>query len=75
MTILVTGGLGYIGSHTVVELLKNNFQVIIVDDMSNSEKFILDNIEKVAGKRVGARTGTGCVARSRAGAGDFLGFA
>ena len=51
MTILVTGGLGYIGSHTVVELLKNNFQVIIVDDMSNSEKFILDNIEKVAGKR------------------------
>jgi UDP-glucose 4-epimerase len=51
MTILVTGGLGYIGSHTVVELLQNNFQVIIVDDMSNSEKFILDNIEKVAGKR------------------------
>ena len=51
MTILVTGGLGYIGSHTVVELLQNNFQVIIVDDLSNSEKFILDNIEKVAGKR------------------------
>lgn len=50
-TILVTGGLGYIGSHTVVELLQNNFQVIIVDDLSNSEKFILDNIEKVAGKR------------------------
>jgi UDP-glucose 4-epimerase len=51
MTILVTGGLGYIGSHTVVELLQNGFHVIIVDDMSNSEKFILDNIEKVAGKR------------------------
>ena len=51
MTILVTGGLGYIGSHTVVELLQNNFQVIIVDDMSNSEKFILDNIEKIGGKR------------------------
>ncbi|UFK97390.1 UDP-glucose 4-epimerase GalE [Kaistella faecalis] len=51
MTILVTGGLGYIGSHTVVELLKNNFQVIIVDDLSNSEKFILNNIEEVAGKR------------------------
>ncbi|HMU06771.1 MAG TPA: UDP-glucose 4-epimerase GalE [Kaistella sp.] len=51
MTILVTGGLGYIGSHTVVELLNNNFEVIIVDDLSNSEKFILDNIEKVAGKR------------------------
>lgn len=51
MTILVTGGLGYIGSHTVVELLQNGFQVIIVDDLSNSEKFILENIEKVAGKR------------------------
>lgn len=51
MTILVTGGLGYIGSHTVVELLQNNFQVIIVDDMSNSEKFIFDNIEKIGGKR------------------------
>lgn len=50
-TILVTGGLGYIGSHTVVELLQNNFEVVIVDDLSNSEKFILDNIEHVAGKR------------------------
>ena len=51
MTILVTGGLGYIGSHTVVELLNNNFEVVIVDDLSNSEKFILQNIEKVAGKK------------------------
>lgn len=50
-TILVTGGLGYIGSHTVVELLNNNFEVIIVDDLSNSEKFILENIEKVSGKK------------------------
>ena len=38
MAILVTGGLGYIGSHTVVELLNNNFEVVIVDDLSNSEK-------------------------------------
>ncbi|WP_304344069.1 UDP-glucose 4-epimerase GalE [Chryseobacterium koreense] len=51
MAILVTGGLGYIGSHTVVELLHNDFDVVIVDDLSNSEKFILDNIEKVSGKR------------------------
>lgn len=51
MTILVTGGLGYIGSHTVVELLSSGFEVVIVDDLSNSEKFILDNIEGVAGKR------------------------
>lgn len=51
MTILVTGGLGYIGSHTVVELLNNNFDVVIVDDLSNSEKFILQNIEELAGKK------------------------
>lgn len=51
MAILVTGGLGYIGSHTVVELLNNGFEVVIVDDMSNSEKFILNNIEEVAGKK------------------------
>ncbi|MDO5615737.1 MAG: UDP-glucose 4-epimerase GalE [Cruoricaptor ignavus] len=51
MAILVTGGLGYIGSHTVVELLNNGFDVVIVDDLSNSEKFILQNIEEVAGKK------------------------
>lgn len=52
MAILVTGGLGYIGSHTVVELINNNYEVIIVDDLSHSEKFILHNIEKVTGKRL-----------------------
>lgn len=51
MTILVTGGLGYIGSHTVVELLNNDFEVVIIDDMSNSEKFILQNIEEITGKK------------------------
>lgn len=51
MTILVTGGLGYIGSHTVVELLNSGFEVIIVDDLSNSERFILDNISEVTGKK------------------------
>ena len=51
MAILVTGGLGYIGSHTVVELLNNNFEVVIIDDLSNSEKFILENIEEVSGKK------------------------
>ncbi|RNA62147.1 UDP-glucose 4-epimerase GalE [Chryseobacterium nematophagum] len=51
MAILVTGGLGYIGSHTVVELLNNNFDVVIVDDLSNSEKFILNNIEEITGKK------------------------
>lgn len=51
MAILVTGGLGYIGSHTVVELLHNGFEVVIIDDLSNSEKFILHNIEEITGKR------------------------
>lgn len=51
MAILVTGGLGYIGSHTVVELLNDNFEVVIVDDLSNSERFILKNIEEITGKK------------------------
>jgi UDP-glucose 4-epimerase len=51
MAILVTGGLGYIGSHTVVELLNSNYDVVIVDDLSNSEKFILKNIEEITGKK------------------------
>lgn len=51
MAILVTGGLGYIGSHTAVELLHNGFEVVIIDDLSNSEKFILHNIEEITGKR------------------------
>jgi UDP-glucose 4-epimerase len=51
MAILVTGGLGYIGSHTVVELLNNNFDVVIVDDLSHSERFILNNIEEITGKK------------------------
>ena len=38
MSILLTGGLGFIGSHTAVELLNNNYNVIIVDDLSNSKK-------------------------------------
>ena len=51
MAILVTGGLGYIGSHTVVELLNHDFEVVIVDDMSNSERFILNNIQEITGKK------------------------
>ncbi len=49
-TVLVTGGLGYIGSHTVVELLVAGYQVIVVDNLSNSERFILDRIIKIAQK-------------------------
>ena len=51
MSVLVTGGLGYIGSHTVVELLNSNKKVIIVDDLSNSKIEVLDSIEKITGKR------------------------
>lgn len=50
-TVLVTGGLGYIGSHTVVELISQGFTVIIVDNLSNSEIFILDRIEQISGTR------------------------
>ncbi|WP_282037588.1 UDP-glucose 4-epimerase GalE [Saccharicrinis aurantiacus] len=49
--ILVTGGTGYIGSHTVVELQNSGFDVVVVDDLSNSKIEVLDNIEKITGKR------------------------
>ena len=50
MSILVTGGAGYIGSHTVVELLNNGMKVIIIDDFSNSKPQVLENIKKITGK-------------------------
>ena len=49
--ILVTGGTGYIGSHTVVELHNAGYEVVIVDDLSNSKIEILDQLEKITGKR------------------------
>ncbi|MGI6580274.1 MAG: UDP-glucose 4-epimerase GalE [Saccharofermentanales bacterium] len=51
MNILVTGGAGFIGSHTVVELLDRGDQVVIVDDLSNSHLKVLDRIEKITDKR------------------------
>jgi UDP-glucose 4-epimerase len=45
--ILVTGGLGYIGSHTVVELVNKGYEVVIVDDLSNSSLSVLDGINKI----------------------------
>ena len=51
MTVLVTGGAGYIGSHTVVELLSAGHETIIVDDLSNAKGDVIDRIETITGKR------------------------
>lgn len=51
-TILVTGGCGYIGSHTVVDLIENGFDVITIDNNSRSNAAILNGVEKITGKRV-----------------------
>lgn len=50
--ILVTGGLGYIGSHTCVELLNNNYNVIVIDDLSNSKIEVKEKIEKITNKKI-----------------------
>jgi UDP-glucose 4-epimerase len=46
-TILVTGGTGFIGSHTVVELLQKNYSVVVVDNLLNSNKKVLERIREV----------------------------
>ena len=50
--ILVTGGCGYIGSHTLVDLIQNGFQVISVDNNSRSKASILDGVERTTGVKV-----------------------
>jgi len=50
-TILVTGGAGYIGSHTCVELLQAGCDIVIVDNLCNSKAVVIDRIEKIAGRR------------------------
>ena len=47
--VLVTGGAGYIGSHTVVELQNNGYDVVIVDNFSNSQPSVVENITKITG--------------------------
>lgn len=51
--ILVTGGAGYIGSHTVVELLAAGYEVFVIDNLVNSKPSVLDRIERIAGRRPG----------------------
>jgi UDP-glucose 4-epimerase len=50
MRILVTGGAGYIGSHTVLELLKENYEVVVIDNLSNSKETSLNRVKKLSNK-------------------------
>lgn len=52
MSILVTGGAGYIGSHTVVELQNSGYDVVVLDNLSNSSEKSLERVEKITGKKV-----------------------
>ena len=52
MKILVTGGTGFIGSHTCVELLDAGFEVVIIDNLYNSQRDAVDKIEAISGKKV-----------------------
>ena len=60
MKILVTGGTGYIGSHTAIELLDNGYEVVIVDNLSNSKKEVVDRIKDITGKDVTFYEGNVC---------------
>lgn len=52
MSVLVTGGLGYIGSHTVVELIKQGYEPIVVDNLSNAKIEMIEQIKKITGKTI-----------------------
>ena len=52
MKVLVTGGTGYIGSHTIVELISHGYEVVAVDDFSNSKPVVLDNLKEITGKEI-----------------------
>jgi len=51
-TVLVTGGAGYIGSHTTVELLTSGYEVVVIDNLSNSKLSSLERVQKIAGKKL-----------------------
>lgn len=51
MNVLVTGGAGYIGSHTVVELLRAGYDAVVADDLSNAKADVINRIEAIVGKR------------------------
>lgn len=52
MNVLVTGGLGYIGSHTVIELLNEGHNVVVIDNLSNSKEVVKDRIKEITGKDI-----------------------
>ncbi|MBD5100456.1 MAG: UDP-glucose 4-epimerase GalE [Clostridiales bacterium] len=52
MSVLVTGGAGYIGSHTVIELVENGYDPIIVDNLCNSKKIAVERIEQIVGRKI-----------------------
>ena len=60
MKILVTGGTGYIGSHTAIELLDNGYEVVIIDNLFNSKKEVVDRIKDITGKDVTFYEGNVC---------------
>ena len=60
MRILVTGGAGYIGSHTCVELLNAGYDVVVVDNLYNASEKALERVEEITGKREGRRSYSFC---------------
>lgn len=52
MAVLITGGTGYIGSHTIIELLKTNREIVVMDNFSNSKPVVLERIKEISGKTV-----------------------
>jgi len=60
MKVLVTGGCGYIGSHTCCELLDNGYDVVVIDNLSNSKSDVIDKIEEITGKKVTFYEGDVC---------------
>ena len=60
MKILVTGGTGYIGSHTVVELLNAGYEVVVIDNLYNSKIEVVDKIKKITGKDFTFYKGDAC---------------
>jgi len=60
--VLVTGGLGYIGSHTVVELMSQGYEVVIIDNLNNTREDVLDRIEQITGQKPVCYIGDVCEA-------------